>query len=625
MRLLGIHRITIKPLVVFHRQDWSFFAVLDGHAGKLAAAVTAKGLPGAVADAIGPVVHSLKAVEVALKRAILDFDVRMEQNFAVLRDGSGTTCAAVLIGPASVHFVNLGDSRVVESRSGHVVFETTDHKPGNPDETARVIAAGGNVIDGRVDGGLAVSRALGDYEYKMRRDLPRARQKVMAVPDVTTVLRVTGRRLSTIVLGCDGVWDARSSAETSVSLHEFFADSGGTSPEIVGRASSALVASCLESHDNVSAIVILSGTPAPQEVSPVPGDVGRRCRVHGDKLGTVCYVGPRTGPGADGTRLPSPDGGVPDTSMVCGVELDRPDGLNDGGALFSCKPRHGILCRPSDVSLIPDAADVNPDLAAAVGSAVAAYAVAAGTSIAAGIVRSRLLARRATARAPRAAPGSVRARPVRRGPRPNPAAPGSAGRPTSTPTIVSGPIESPMTSELMDKAAVGSSLAVGAPGTPAETAAPTSSLGEPSRCPTPADAADCPAPVQAQDEAATQSACTGKPDGSLASYVAAIVPPLVEQPQDQRGPSVGHVAPPEIAAGALGSGDCNVGEDEFHRTRLINNGAFDENADLHLSTSGVSPTELAHMSAAEKEELAATLRTAPSRVFRRRYNRAPLP
>jgi len=41
-----------------------------------------------------------------------------------------------------------------------------DHKPDNPGELARIQRSGGFVEDGRVNGMLALSRALGDFEYK---------------------------------------------------------------------------------------------------------------------------------------------------------------------------------------------------------------------------------------------------------------------------------------------------------------------------------------------------------------------------------------------------------------------------------------------------------------------------
>jgi len=41
-----------------------------------------------------------------------------------------------------------------------------DHKPDNVEENRRIMRSGGFVEDGRVNGMLALSRALGDFEYK---------------------------------------------------------------------------------------------------------------------------------------------------------------------------------------------------------------------------------------------------------------------------------------------------------------------------------------------------------------------------------------------------------------------------------------------------------------------------
>jgi serine/threonine protein phosphatase PrpC len=47
-----------------------------------------------------------------------------------------------------------------------VIELSQDNKPDNENEKRRIQSAGSNVSNGRVDGSLAVSRAIGDWEFK---------------------------------------------------------------------------------------------------------------------------------------------------------------------------------------------------------------------------------------------------------------------------------------------------------------------------------------------------------------------------------------------------------------------------------------------------------------------------
>lgn len=59
---------------------------------------------------------------------------------------------------------NAGDSRCVVSERGKAVDMSYDHKPEDELELARIKNAGGKVtMDGRVNGGLNLSRAIGMY------------------------------------------------------------------------------------------------------------------------------------------------------------------------------------------------------------------------------------------------------------------------------------------------------------------------------------------------------------------------------------------------------------------------------------------------------------------------------
>lgn len=88
-----------------------------------------------------------------------------------------------------------------------------DHKPQDDPERERVEKAGGHVnLDGRVDGGLNLSRAIGDHSYKMNKDLSDREQMITALPDVRK-LTINPTEDEFMVLACDGIWNFMSSQE----------------------------------------------------------------------------------------------------------------------------------------------------------------------------------------------------------------------------------------------------------------------------------------------------------------------------------------------------------------------------------------------------------------------------
>lgn len=86
-----------------------------------------------------------------------------------------------------------------------------DHKPTNAEETARITAAGGFVEFGRVNGNLALSRAIGDFEFKQNYTLQPEQQIVTVDPEIMTHT-VDGEE-EFLVLACDGIWDCLSSQQ----------------------------------------------------------------------------------------------------------------------------------------------------------------------------------------------------------------------------------------------------------------------------------------------------------------------------------------------------------------------------------------------------------------------------
>jgi len=104
---------------------------------------------------------------------------------------------------------NAGDSRTVLGIKGRAKPLSFDHKPQNEAEKARICAAGGFVDFGRVNGNLALSRALGDFEFKKTAELSPEQQIVTSFPDVT--VHDISSDDEFLVVACDGIWDCQSS------------------------------------------------------------------------------------------------------------------------------------------------------------------------------------------------------------------------------------------------------------------------------------------------------------------------------------------------------------------------------------------------------------------------------
>ena len=84
---------------------------------------------------------------------------------------AGTTATIVLITNNKIVCANVGDSRTVYCKNGEAFALSNDHKPEDENETSRIEAAGSFVKNGRINGELAVARALGDREFKTSENL----------------------------------------------------------------------------------------------------------------------------------------------------------------------------------------------------------------------------------------------------------------------------------------------------------------------------------------------------------------------------------------------------------------------------------------------------------------------
>lgn len=107
---------------------------------------------------------------------------------------------------AMLYCANAGDSRSVMGSLGKATALSFDHKPTNPTERTRIQRAGGFVNgEGRVNGNLNLSRAIGDLTYKKNKRVPPKEQQITAFPDVRAI--PMNAKIDFVVMGCDGIWE----------------------------------------------------------------------------------------------------------------------------------------------------------------------------------------------------------------------------------------------------------------------------------------------------------------------------------------------------------------------------------------------------------------------------------
>ena len=130
---------------------------------------------------------------------------------------AGCTCCVALITKTEVYVANAGDTRCVIANKGKAKDLSIDHKPDLPTERRRVQKAGGFVEEGRVNGIIAISRAIGDWEYK-NLSLKPEDNMVSAFPEVM-VEKLTPEH-DFIILACDGIWDCLTSQQAVDFVYE---------------------------------------------------------------------------------------------------------------------------------------------------------------------------------------------------------------------------------------------------------------------------------------------------------------------------------------------------------------------------------------------------------------------
>jgi len=190
----------------------AYYAVYDGHGGKNAADITAEILH-------KNIIEDTEFQKGNINEAILN-GFKKTDNY-ILKTATnekwtnGTTTVTVFVVNNKLIISNTGDSEAVLAQQDQTnsngeesiptaVLLTEKHKPTEILERQRVEKAGGHVIFGRIEGSLAVSKALGDIDFKHPYNNALA-DFVSAVPYINTVEIDTKHPF--MVVACDGLWD----------------------------------------------------------------------------------------------------------------------------------------------------------------------------------------------------------------------------------------------------------------------------------------------------------------------------------------------------------------------------------------------------------------------------------
>jgi len=186
----------------------TFLAVYDGHGGRRCV------------DFVKQVLHrnfamQLQAnpgnVERAFQLSFLETDGAL-LSLGITVSGCTACCCYMKMesGTLCLYTAHVGDTRAVLSSGGIAkrLTSLSDHRPADPVEAQRVVNAGGYISNRRVNGALAITRALGDHTLKEPHQL---QDIVSCIPDVSR--HELEEQDEFVIVACDGLWDVMTDQE----------------------------------------------------------------------------------------------------------------------------------------------------------------------------------------------------------------------------------------------------------------------------------------------------------------------------------------------------------------------------------------------------------------------------
>ena len=175
---------------------------------------------------------------------------------------TGCTANVVLITKSHFYVANVGDSKSVLCRGGQAVNMSRDHKTTSELQCERIVNAGGKIINGRVNGGLNMTRAFGDFVEKHNKDLPYDRQMGICKPDIVRIER--SKQDQFILCGGDGIWEQYvDDSQGMVNLVKEMCKKEENRVKVVENLLETLIAEDVEGPfgcDNMSVVIVSFNT-----------------------------------------------------------------------------------------------------------------------------------------------------------------------------------------------------------------------------------------------------------------------------------------------------------------------------------------------------------------------------
>lgn len=189
----------------------SYYGVYDGHGGIEAAKICQEELH---ANILQDENFTLEGdITKAIYNGMLKTDEKILKRSNEENWNSGSTVVLAIIVNNFLYIANAGDSEIIldkfdETTNKHLPLVLSQkHKPGDEQEKDRIKKAGGHVVFGRVMGNLAVSRALGDREFKKPYNKA---EDDFVTPEPYIYKTELTKENQFLILSCDGLWDKLS-------------------------------------------------------------------------------------------------------------------------------------------------------------------------------------------------------------------------------------------------------------------------------------------------------------------------------------------------------------------------------------------------------------------------------